>query len=73
MLRILTGDLEQCAPDKKPIHTICPHIWIHYVIDGIGYYEGKELQRGKGFIVYKGDSCSYRPHTEEPWKYFWTP
>ena len=71
MLYILTGDIEQCSAEKKPIHTICPHIWIHYVLDGAGYYENERLEKGQGFIVYKGDSCSYRPDTQTPWKYFW--
>ncbi len=71
MLYIVTGEMEQCEAHKKPIHTICPHIWIHYVLDGAGYYEGELLERGKGFIVYPGDACAYRPDTENPWRYFW--
>ncbi len=71
MLSILTGDIEQCAKDKKPIHTVCREICIHYVLSGKGFYEGQSLQKGQGFIVYKGDSSSYRPDPNDPWKYFW--
>lgn len=62
---------EQCARDKENIHIICPHVWIHYVISGKGYFNGKEIHGGEGFITYPGDECSYRPDTADPWRYVW--
>ena len=71
MLRLLTGQIEQCAADKKEIRTICPHLWIHYVLSGTGYYNGEPMRRGQAFIVYPGDTCVYRPEPSDPWKYLW--
>lgn len=72
MLYISDIKEEQCDRDKKPIHIICPHIWIHYVMDGQGYFNETPLKKGDAFIVYKGDECTYRPHPDDPWKYLWT-
>ena len=71
MLRILTGQIEQCLPDKAISKTLCPHIWIHYVMSGKGYYNGQLLQKGNAFIVYTGDYCEYYPAPDDPWKYIW--
>ena len=71
MLRVLTGQIEQCLPDKEITKTVCPHICIHYVISGKGYYNGQLLQSGNAFIVYTGDYCEYYPDPDDPWKYIW--
>ena len=71
MLYLLAGCDEQCTSDKKKIHIICPHIWIHYVISGQGFYNENKLGAGDAFIVYKGDECTYRPEPHDPWRYVW--
>ena len=71
MLRVLTGRIEKCSKSKEKVQTICPHIWIHYIIDGKGFYNGQALGKGDAFIVYTGDYCEYEPDREDPWTYIW--
>ena len=71
MLRVSMGALERCAPDKEKSKVICPSIWIHYVLDGRGYYNGHPLTAGQAFIIYKNDICEYFPDKKDPWTYVW--
>ena len=71
MLYITAGALEHCSADKAPIRIVCPDVWIHYVTDGHGYYNGQRLGAGQAFIVYKNDLCEYYPDRDDPWTYVW--
>ena len=71
MLYVTTGAFEHCAPDKHKIKIVCPSIWIHYIISGKGYYNGRALEGGEAFIVHKNDLCEYYPDGENPWSYVW--
>ena len=71
MLYVSAGAFEQCAADKHKIHVVCPSIWIHYVISGRGYYNGREISANEAFIVYKNDVCEYYPDKNDPWAYVW--
>ena len=71
MLYVTLGKVERCSPDKKKIRIICPSTWIHYVIDGEGYFNGQKLSRGEAFITYKNDFCEYYPDENHPWTYIW--
>ena len=71
MLYASAGNIEQCSPDKNRIRVLCPSIWIHYVVAGRGYYNGRMLQAGEAFIVYKNDLCEYYPDRNDPWAYVW--
>ena len=71
MLYVTIGALEHCSAGKNEIEVVCPDIWIHYVVDGAGYYNGERLTEGYGFIVYKDDFASYRPDRSDPWTYIW--
>ena len=71
MLAITMGALEACSADKRPLRIICPGTWLHYVLDGKGYYNGRELGKGEGFITYKDTPCEYYPDKQTPWAYLW--
>ena len=71
MLYISTGNIESCAPDKHVIKIICPSVWIHYVVSGKGYYNGRTVKAGEFFIVQKNDLCEYYPDKYDPWTYVW--
>ena len=71
MLYITLGALEKCKHDKRHIRIICPEVWIHYITDGKGFYNGRRLGKGQAFIVYKNDLCEYYPDKDDPWTYFW--
>lgn len=71
MLYISAGDIENCAANKHAIKIICPSVWIHYVVDGKGYYNGRMVVAGESFIVQKNDLCEYYPDKDDPWTYVW--
>ncbi|MBQ8551442.1 MAG: AraC family transcriptional regulator [Clostridia bacterium] len=71
MLYITHGALEHCSADKEHIKIICPGVWIHYITDGKGYFNGNTLGAGQAFIVYKNDFCEYFPDKNDPWTYIW--
>ena len=71
MLYISLGNVEHCSADKNKIRTLCPSVWIHYILDGVGYYNGERLTGGQAFIVYKNDFCEYFPDKATPWTYLW--
>ena len=71
MLYISAGAIEKCAPDKRKIKVICPAVWIHYVVDGRGYYNGDPVEAGQAFIVHKNCLCEYYPDRKDPWTYVW--
>ena len=71
MLYVTLSGLEHCSADKEKIRIICPSIWIHYILDGEGYFNGKKLSKGEAFMTYRNDFCEYCPDTENPWTYIW--
>lgn len=71
MLHLIRGAIEACPSDKARINVVCPEIWIHYVLDGNGYFNGQRLERGKAFITYKNSYCEYYPDRDTPWSYAW--
>lgn len=71
MLYLTTGAIEHCAKDKERVALLCPGIWIHYVLDGQGSFNGELLGKGEGFITYKNCYCEYFPNANDPWTYAW--
>ncbi|MGN1047263.1 MAG: helix-turn-helix domain-containing protein [Eubacteriales bacterium] len=63
---------EECESSKAPVRA-AKYPWnaIHYILGGRGYFCGKELSAGKGFVCLYGDSVTYRPEPTDPWKYIW--
>ena len=72
MLKITSGMYEKCASNKRRqkliMHLNCA---IHYVIDGEGWFNGKKLGRGDGFVTRKDDLVEYYPDSKNPWTYVW--
>ncbi len=44
---------------------------IHYVLKGKGYFNGKEVKRGQGFLIRANERVQYFSDKNEPWQYFW--
>lgn len=44
---------------------------VHYIVTGRGYFDGKPLEAGQGFIIYPGDEHEYHYDKSEPWSYLW--
>lgn len=72
MLKISSGMYEKCASDKAPqkliMHLNCA---VHYIVDGEGWFNGKKLGKGDGFVTRKNDFVNYFPDRENPWTYVW--
>lgn len=71
MLQITRGAVEACAPNKARINIVCPELWIHYVLDGKGYFNGQHIEGGMAFITYENSYCEYYPDKDRPWSYAW--
>lgn len=44
---------------------------IHYITDGIGYFNGIQVKGGEGFIIPPNFFAEYHPDKENPWTMFW--
>lgn len=44
---------------------------IHYVLKGKGYFNGKEVKQGQGFLIRENERVEYYSDKSEPWQYFW--
>ena len=44
---------------------------IHYVTKGMGYYNGKTVSEGQGFLIAPGNSVEYHADAENPWEFLW--
>ena len=53
------------------VHTIPNSNMIHFIVDGHGYYNGKRLEKGQGFICRQNMVCTYFADDEDPWAYYW--
>lgn len=62
---------EKCSPTKKTVRTIYPHDCVHYIVAGKGFFNGRPLGNGQGFICRKGEIVEYYPDAFEPWEYYW--
>lgn len=51
------------------------HVLIHYVVEGAGEFLKNEktisLSPGDGFVIFPGETTTYRADTKKPWKYYW--
>ncbi len=63
--------LEQCTRDKKEVKGVRHDTAIHYIISGKGYFNGKLLGKGQGFVCLKNTAVAYSPDKKDPWKYLW--
>ncbi len=62
---------EVCKPDKKTIkHVYCCDV-AHYIVAGYGFYNGRRLGAGEGFVCRYGEAAEYYPDPSDPWEYYW--
>ena len=62
---------EICRRDKAPTHLISYSHMIHFVESGHGFFAGRRLGPGDGFICRQNKMCHYYPDPEDPWTYTW--
>ena len=44
---------------------------IHFVVQGKGYLNGREIRENQGFILYPNRVYEYHADEKDPWHYFW--
>lgn len=44
---------------------------VHYVVAGKGYFDGKPMEAGQGFLILPGEEHEYHFDKNEPWAYIW--
>jgi AraC-like DNA-binding protein len=44
---------------------------IHYVLSGKGYFNGREVRSGEGFLITPGMHEEYHPDKATPWSFVW--
>lgn len=62
---------EACRADKAVVRTIYSSDAVHYVVGGHGYFNGRRLGAGEGFVCRKGQAAEYFPDRSDPWEYYW--
>ncbi len=62
---------DACKSTKKRTRLIPDSNMIHFIEAGCGYYNGRLLKKGQGFICKKNVLCDYLPDKSDPWTYSW--
>lgn len=44
---------------------------IHYVISGVGFFNGQRVSKGQGFLITPGMPEHYYPDKTNPWSFLW--
>lgn len=70
-MELMEIEYEACAPDKTEIRGICGYTSIHFIEGGAGFFNGRRLVRGMGFITAKNEMMDYLPDAQDPWRYIW--
>lgn len=65
------AELEKCRADKHVVNCIHTRVGIHYVLSGKGYFSGRQLCAGQGFVCHRNHNPEYYPDREDPWTYLW--
>lgn len=61
---------ETVDSDKGEFSLIYPHNDIHFVLSGKGYYNGRLILPGEGFVCRRDRKESYVQDKDDPWTYF---
>ena len=59
------GEKARWGPGRRNFYIV------HYVLEGIGWFNGVPVEKGQGFLINPMKSVQYYPDPERPWKYFW--
>ena len=69
--RLTSFGMEQCEPGKAPVSCISTFYMLHFVLSGSGYFCGKKVSAGQGFLCRLGKYVTYKPDEKDPWRYAW--
>ncbi len=62
---------EACRPDKRTVRLVYHCDAAHYVVRGYGFFNGRRLGPGEGFVCRAGQAVAYHPDRSDPWTYYW--
>ena len=63
--------VEKTTAQKQEISVVFNYVAIHFIVSGVGYFNGKRLTAGDGFVCDLGQLCNYYPDKNDPWEYIW--
>ena len=63
--------IEKTDSSKHAISLVFNYIAFHYVTAGYGFFNGKRLGIGDGFVCNIACYCNYSPAPHDPWEYVW--
>ena len=63
--------VEKTSADKREINIVFNYVAFHFIVGGYGYFNGKRLGKGDGFVCDIGQLCNYYPDKCDPWEYVW--
>ena len=58
-------DITRFGPGRRDLYII------HYVISGVGYFNGNRVSKGQGFLITPGMAEHYYPDKANPWTFLW--
>ncbi len=59
------------TPELPPVKTVPNFYSLHFISSGKGYFQGKRLKHGQGFLSCKGSRVCYYPDSKDAWTYAW--
>lgn len=58
-------DVTRFGPGRRELYII------HYVISGVGFFNGQKVSKGQGFLITPGMPEHYYPDKTNPWSFLW--
>ena len=58
-------NVTRCGPSVRNQYII------HYVLSGKGYFNGTQVAKGEGFLIFSGMNAEYHADENEPWSFLW--
>lgn len=71
MIQVMGAGRQKCKSDKACTHLIPGANLIHFIESGHGYFNGRLLSGGMGFVCRNDRICDYVPLASDPWTYSW--
>ncbi|MGN1121953.1 MAG: AraC family ligand binding domain-containing protein, partial [Eubacteriales bacterium] len=68
---LITYASEHCRSDKLLTKGYPSSFMMHFIQSGSGYYNGRRISAGQGFITPCGAYTEYYPDKDDPWYYAW--
>lgn len=61
---------EEISKDARYRKCVRPSYILHYVLSGEGFFNGRRVREGEGFLITPDAVSEYHSSEDKPWKYF---